>query len=116
MTIHPQNHDYREFDIIAFRLYAGKVYRAQKRFIRIHQAENVTGEILNIVSEFVAGGMKVLTFESEVLKRDWSRLDDKAIHALKTMNASECKSLIKHTTLDSWTTDNFMLMLKRCLT
>lgn len=113
--LHPTNDEYRDFDIIAFRIYCGKVYRSQKRFIRIHRAENVTGDVLKIVSEFAADGMRVLVFESQVLKRDWSRLDDRSIHALKTMHPSECKSLIKHTQLDSWTVESFKIMLERLL-
>lgn len=73
------------YEIIAFRLREGRVYRNDRIALTLGVLDNVPGELARRASSQVAMGRGVLVLEHGCIKPNFSRVDARYVHALVQM-------------------------------
>lgn len=76
----------RDFDIIGFTIRMGRPFRQSHTHEIVSNVDNAPAIIARLASQEVAKGFHVLVLESGCIKRDWSRVNAAAFHALVTID------------------------------
>lgn len=95
VDFHEPRQNQRDFTLISFSIRLGQVYRRDKLELRLSVTDSCAGIMARESSARVAQGQQVLVFEHGSIKPDWSRLDRKGFHALRTMPRADFDRLFR---------------------